>query len=260
MPVYNAERFLKKSIESILEQSYGNFEFIIIDDGSTDKSFQIIESYNDCRIKAYRQDHRGVTITLNKCIALSEGNILVRQDADDFSSEDRFKLQLDYLEENPNVYLLGSSSYLIDDKDRIIKQIAFPHDNGTLQQVLLKFNPFIHGSVMIKKDILKAVGLYREQFLLDQSYDLWLRISEKSMISNLPQFLYYYRVWDKSVSNEKAALHDLFSNIARELAVARRNTGKDILTSDNNYLFYNIYGKSIVDKCFEMEKFRLLRE
>lgn len=259
MPVYNAELFLGEAIKSILNQTYKNFEFIIIDDGSTDKSYEIIRSYNDKRIIPYKQDNRGVAVTLNKGISLSSGDIIARQDADDISLHNRFEKQINYLQEHPDIYLLGTCAELVNEQDNKIRDLIFPCQNNDLQNIIKQKNPFIHGSIFIKRQALKEVGIYREQFLLAQSYDLWLRISEKFKIANLPEQLYHYRLWDKCVSNEKAALFDLFSEIAIELHKERMNNGRDILMSGNNYEFYNKYGKNIVKNFEKKELFRWLR-
>jgi glycosyltransferase involved in cell wall biosynthesis len=259
MPVHNAEIYLKQSIESILGQSYTNFEFIIIDDGSNDSSYEIAKSYNDKRIKVVKQDQRGVAISLNKGISISNGEIIARQDADDISMFDRFEIQIKYLKEHPEVCLLGTIAQLIDKDGNFIKNLDFPVNNEKLQKYILEINPFIHGSLMIRKICLKQVGMYREQFLLAQSYDLWLRIAEKFEIANIPLYLYKYRVWDNAVSNEKAALFRLFSEIALECTYDRRAKGVDSLMTGNNYSFYEKYGKKIVDTYGEKEVFRWLK-
>lgn len=246
MPVYNAEDHIRESIESVLNQTYSNFEFIIIDDGSTDSSLEIIKQYNDERIKVLEQDNRGVAISLNKGISISKGTLIARQDSDDISLPNRFEKQCEFMNANPNISLLGTYSQLIDEENNVIKSYTAPSENNKLRDLTFKKNPFIHGSVMIRKEILKKCGLYREQFLLSQDYDLWLRISEVGEISMLPDFLYKYRIWKNSVSSTKTALKRKFDDIARELAKERRKHGYDLLMKGNNYFFYESYGREII--------------
>lgn len=258
MPVFNSENYLAESIESILNQTYRNFEFIIIDDGSTDKSYNIMKSYQkkDSRIKVIKQDNRGVSITLNKCIAMTKGNIIARQDADDISAPERLKCQIDYLARHPEVGLLGTYAKLIDSEGKFIKDLTFSTTNSDLQKEIKKENPFVHGSVMYRREVIKEVGMYREQFLLAQSYDMWLRISEKYQVANLPEYLYKYRAWENGVSFEKAAMFSLFSRIALECAKERKESGVDVLMTGNNFNFYMKYGKDIVNSYQRKELFR----
>lgn len=260
MPVYNAEKHIKQSIESVLSQTYESFEFIIIDDGSTDASCNIVRSFSDPRIKLYQQDHRGVADSLNKGIALSTTDIIARQDADDISHPERFEKQFDFLSINKDVGLLGTSANLINDKGDTIKSLDFPCDNDALQKYIKNANPFIHGSVFMRKKCLKSVGLYRQQFLLAQSYDMWLRLSERYEIANLSEKLYQYRVWDNAVSNKKAALFSLFCTIAIDLYNERNEKGIDLLMTGNNYEFYMKYGPMIIDTCGKSETFRWLKD
>ena len=259
MPVYNTEKYLKTSIDSILSQTYENIEFIIIDDGSTDNSINIVESYSDKRIRFYKQDNRGIAISLNKGISLAKGDFIARQDADDISNPFRIEKQMQLLIENKHIGLIGTCANLIDENGLVIKPLNFPGDNNSLQKYILTKNPFIHGSIIMRKECLKKVGLYREQFLLAQSYDMWLRISEKYEIMNIQESLYDYRIWNNCVSNKKAALFSLFSNIALELHKERMENQKDILMGENNYHFYEKYGEKIINETNKYEVFRWLK-
>ncbi|MEM2525972.1 MAG: glycosyltransferase [Candidatus Methanomethylicaceae archaeon] len=193
MSVYNGERYLKESVRSILKQTFTNFEFIIIDDNSTDNSYEILRSFNDNRIKIIRNKIRkGITKNLNTAIDIAEGEYIARQDADDISLPHRLELQLSFLKEKPDIALVGSSTFFIDDKGRIIGFRKVPSEPTF--DLLLKKNLFIHGSVIIRKKFLDEIGRYNELFKYSQDYELWLRIAKRYKVANIQQPLYALRI------------------------------------------------------------------
>jgi glycosyltransferase involved in cell wall biosynthesis len=253
MPVYNGGSILRNAIESIVNQTYKEWEFIIIDDGSTDNTEEIIKEYKDNRIRYVKQSKCGVTLSLNKGIGISKGEFIARQDADDISLPTRLEKQINFLKENKDISLLGTFTNLIDKNGRLIETKTFPTNNEELQKEIKVSNPFIHGSIVMKKESLKEVGLYREQFFMCQSYDLWLRISEKCNIAIYPEALYNFRIWEHSYTGERMALNNYLRSIASELAEERRLKGKDIL-DQNNFEFYMKYGEGIVESFSKKEK------
>jgi glycosyltransferase involved in cell wall biosynthesis len=201
MSVYNGERFLRESIDSILNQTYKNFEFIIINDGSTDRTSEILNSYYDERIKVINQSNQGLTKSLNKGIKLSKGTFLARQDADDISLPERLKEQVEFLESHPEIALVGTFAMFIDILGKDVKMCReVPTDSDTIKRDLLESNCFYHGSVMLRKSIIDADLIYDESLQFYQDYDLWLRISEKFNVSNIPKILYKVRRHPKGVS------------------------------------------------------------
>ena len=198
MSVYNGEKYLREAIESILNQTFTDFEFIIVNDGSTDNSLEIIKSYNDERIKIINNEKNiGLTKSLNKALAQARGEYIARQDADDISLPSRFEEQIKYLEEHPDVVLLGTSSYNIDESGKIIgKKIALA--KPTMGN-LFKENQFIHGSVMFKKEVVDELGYYNELFNYSQDYELWLRIANHYPVRNLTQRLYKSRSHSENI-------------------------------------------------------------
>lgn len=202
MAVYNSEKFLKEAIESILNQTFKDFEFIIIDDGSTDRSGEILEDYakKDSRIKVFHQENMGLTKSLNKAIKLAKGEYIARMDADDISMPERLEEQIQFLDQNPQVALLGTGYYEIDTFGKVIKKKRPPTSDTELRRVLIKYNPFFHASVMIRKNALQELRLYDENLKYAQDYDLWLRISSKFKIANLSDILMMRRYTKKMLS------------------------------------------------------------
>ena len=170
MSTYNSEQYLSKSIESILNQTYKDFEFLILDDGSTDNTPEIVKNYSkkDKRIKFFKNDKNlGLTPSLNTLIQNSSGNVIARQDSDDISRENRIQSQIKFLEENN----LDACTSLA------ISQQSFKKVNNLKSYLPLNFvikyrNPFIHGSLILKKNVLNEVGNYDERFKYAQDYKL----------------------------------------------------------------------------------------
>lgn len=195
MSVYNGKEYLRESIESILNQTFTDFEFIIIDDGSTDNSLKIIQKFNDTRIRIIENKNNiGLTKSLNKALQQATGKYIARQDADDISLPNRFKEQVNYLNNHPEIVLLGTNIYLIDENSKIIgKRITSEKPNINK---LKKKNQFTHGSVMYKNEIISQLGGYNELFKYSQDYELWLRITKYHNVRNLTQLLYKSRLHD----------------------------------------------------------------
>jgi glycosyltransferase involved in cell wall biosynthesis len=211
MSVYNGEKYLKEAIESILSQTFTDFEFIIVDDGSTDSSLAIIKSYNDERIKIINNEGNiGLTKSLNKALNEARGEYIARQDADDISLPNRFEEQLKFLEKHSEVVLLGTFAYSIDKKGKIVgKRIVLAKPR---LKDILKENPFNHGSVMFKKEIVNQLGNYNELIRYSQDYEFWIRIAKHYDVRNLTQLLYKLRSHDSNIrltNLEESTLHHL---------------------------------------------------
>jgi len=225
MSVHEGERYLRESVESILDQIFTNFEFIIVDDGSTDNTWEILRDYadRDQRVQLVKnQENIGLTRSLNRSLAQATGEYIARQDADDISLPTRLERQVEFLDKNKHVGLLGTSWYAINGKGKII---------GINQAVSGKHavHFMCHGSTLIRKNCLEEVGFYQEIFELAQDYDLWLRIADEFEVVNLSEPLYEQRIHMDSVSAEKKLKQDLYASLALELAEERRKKGKDRL-------------------------------
>jgi len=201
MSVYNEEQFLKESVDSILNQTFKNFEFIIIDDGSTDRTPEILKHYKDKRLKIINQENMGLTKSLNKGVKLAHGEYIARMDADDISELSRIEKQVEALEIAKDVAVVASWYSIIDEEGNEIIKEKIPCRMKELSRMFQKSNPFCHGSVMMRRDILKKVGLYREKFRYAQDYDLWLRMLAKGyQFYVIPEFLYRLRISRKAIS------------------------------------------------------------
>jgi len=206
MSVFNGEGYLSSSIESILNQTRGDFEFIIIDDGSTDRSWDIMRGYRDQRMKLHQnRQNIGLTKSLNKALALATGDYVFRQDADDISHRSRLEEQLNFLEQNPHIVLLGSAVTLIDDSgSRSGELIYHPHSDKSIRWQLLLQNSFFHTSVSIRRRVLAENNLrYCTEIQYAQDYEFWSRVLKYGEGANIHAPLVSIRLHRDQLSHQK---------------------------------------------------------
>jgi glycosyltransferase involved in cell wall biosynthesis len=184
MSVYNEERYLHEAIDSILRQTFEDFEFVIIDDGSVDQTPALLKGYHDARLRVYRQANQGQSSALNQGIRMAVGSYIARMDGDDICLPERLERQVCFLDAHPEVALVGTWCTKIDTGTGQKRLQRLPEDDGSIRRFLAIDNPFIHSSVMIRKSVLDRVGLYDEG-LIWQDYDLWVRIARYYGMANI---------------------------------------------------------------------------
>lgn len=204
LPVYNGSLYLREAVDSILRQSFEDFELIIIDDGSSDNSAEIILSYADPRIRFYRQKNVGLAATLNRGIALSTGKYIARQDQDDVSLPERLARQVDFLEVHPDYGMVGTWASILEDRKETGRAHRHPEDDLRLRFALMFDNPFVHSSVMVRRALLEKVGGYSTDRTRQppEDYELWSRIVRESKGANIPDLLHVYREIPQSMSRD----------------------------------------------------------
>jgi glycosyltransferase involved in cell wall biosynthesis len=201
MSVYNGAPYLREAVDSMLAQTFTDFELILIDDGSVDETAAILSTYDDPRISVHHQPNQGLVAALNRGLALARGELYARMDADDRSHPERLQKQVAFLNQYPTVGLVGAARRVIDETGAVCAPLlAYPTDNSQLQADLLLRNCFCHGSVMVRRTCVEQVGMYRHEFSNVEDYDLWLRISEHFAVANLSEPLYDYRTHAQSIS------------------------------------------------------------
>lgn len=202
LPVYNGQEYLAEAIDSVLSQSYRDFELIIIDDGSSDGSAAIIEKLSDPRVRSFRQSNNGLPATLNRGISLARGKYIARQDQDDVCLRLRFEKQVNYLDGNPNVGMVGAGAEIWVGNERTSRLLQHPKNNESLKFGLLFDNHFVHSSIMIRRSVFENVGGYAEDASRQppEDYELWSRVMRKYQLSNLPEVLMAYREVEGSMS------------------------------------------------------------
>ena len=218
MPVYNAAKYLNETINSVLNQTFDDFEFLIIDDGSTDNSVEILYSHNDPRIKILiNEKNIGYVKTLNKLIDLSKGEYIARQDNDDLSLPDRIEKQVFFLNTNKDVGVCGTNAFTFGTKTKMTR---LPITDDEIRAYMIINTPFIHPSIMYRKsifDVLK-IGKYNEDLCPAEDYAMWFEISKKTKLANLPEPLLKYRWHDTNTSQLKKNIQiEKANNIRKEI-------------------------------------------
>jgi Glycosyl transferase family 2 len=195
LPIYNGEAFLAAAIDSILGQSFRDFELIAIDDGSTDGTAAILDAVRDPRLRVICQTNAGLAASLNRGISLARGKYIARHDHDDLSLPMRFARQVQFLEENPDCALVGTRAEIRSDDRRATRFHDHPADDAALRFELLFDNPFVHSSVMLRKCAVESVGGYSTDPLRQppEDYELWSRLARCCRVANLPERLTVYR-------------------------------------------------------------------
>ncbi len=205
MPVYNTEKYVAEAVESVLNQTFNNFEFLIIDDGSSDNSLTILKQYaeQDQRIRLVSRPNTGYVVALNEMLQLAQGKYVARMDSDDVALPERFSRQVDFLESNSNVVCVGGSFELIDEKGRLLTRLELPQSNVEIQKLILAGHTSIcHPCAMIRQKALIEFGGYNEAMLPTEDLDLWLRLGEVGALANLKDTVLKYRLRMHSVSQQ----------------------------------------------------------
>jgi glycosyltransferase involved in cell wall biosynthesis len=203
MPVYNTETFLRPAVESILNQTYRDFEFIIVDDQSRDRCPEILRAYarRDQRIRLLRNPtNLKLSRTLNRAIEASRGEYLVRMDSDDVSEPDRIAKQVAYLDAHPEVGVAGGAMDIIDGQDRVIGVRRYFTTDQQIRAHLFRYSPFSHPTIVLRKTVLVQAGLYDPAFNPAEDYELYFRLGRLAKFGNLPDTLLRYRVVPRSMT------------------------------------------------------------
>ncbi len=241
MSVYNGEKYLNEAIDSILEQTFKDFEFFIINDGSVDRTADILKSYKDPRIKIINNKNNiGLTKSLNKGLKIAKGEYIARMDADDVSMPNRLIKQVDFLDRNLDVAIVGTNYFRINEKGDIVQEINRKRKDIDIKNNLSKGNQLGHGTLMFRKDCVEKIGFYRATFKYSQDYDLVLRFSDKYKLANIPELLYKWRINSHSVSVSKKIIQDRYAKLALKLFNERKKNGYDRLEKGEE-----IFGNSI---------------
>jgi len=220
MSVYNGEKYLKEAVDSILNQSFKDFEFIIINDGSTDGSKEILENYKDERIRLFNNQNQGLIGSLNEAIGYSRGEYIARMDADDISLPERLEKQISFME-SKKIVLCGSWAEVIDSIGNTIKHYIYPPiGSKKIRLYSIIHCPFIHPSVMFRKEIFEKVGGYKSYKNIED-YELWTRIIYKNDTDNIPEELIKYRIHDNQITKKNKSEMRVKGFFVRSLALWR---------------------------------------
>lgn len=207
MPVYNAQDYLITAVESILNQSYCDFEFIIIDDGSIDNSYQILNEYalKDSRIVLIRRENKGLVYTLNQACDLAKGAFIARMDADDEALPERLAIQVDFLKTHREISVAGGQVELIDSDGWPIMTMGELTQHADIDQAHMRGEggAIIHPAATLRKELLHEVGGYSESYTCAEDLDLWLRMAEVGQLANCSEVILKYRQHVDSIGSSR---------------------------------------------------------
>lgn len=262
LPVYNGEKYVAETIESVLNQTFTDFEFIIIDDGSTDNTAKITDAFakKDKRIVAVRQQNIGLVDTLNKGLNLAKAKYIARIDADDICLKQRFELQYNYMQQRPNLAVLGGCINIMDESGKFIRKGIYPLKGQEMAKFIVDGSPLAHPAVMLNKELVLKTGGYRKAFTHCEDYDLWLRLFDEGyQIENLPDVIINYRQNLSGISS-KFREQQAFATVITKVAHRMRKSGlsdpfdNGIPVSDASLgLIPEVYLKEISNELIEIK-------
>jgi glycosyltransferase involved in cell wall biosynthesis len=229
MAVYNGGEFLSEALESVVNQSFDEFEFLVIDDGSTDRTPHILRSYAlvDRRLRIYTQKNLGLAAALNRGWRLARGELVARMDADDVAKPERIEYQVEFLKRHPKVAVLGTAcEFMSRDGSRRLP-MPLPCEDTDIKKTLPYGNCLAHPTVMMRKSVLIETAGYRSAFVHAEDYDLWLRVAERHRLANLADPLLSYRIHSEQASIRDIRQQTLSALAARLAAQRRKETGRD---------------------------------
>ena len=258
LPVYNAEKYLDEAVQSVLNQTFRDFEVIIIDDASKDSSWPIIQKYaaSDSRIRAYKNEKNlKLSLTLNKGIGLASGKYIIRVDADDISLPDRFQKQIDYMEQNLQVGVSGGAMKMINGEGEPIGERKYSLTDKDLRKRIFMFSPFSHPTLIIRKAILEKSGLFDHSFNPAEDYELYFRLGLYSKFGNLPDYIIKYRVLSNSMTGSR------LKDMELKTIEVRKKYYKEYKAGVLDKLYNNLHRLSVglIPSTFKINLFTKLR-
>jgi glycosyltransferase involved in cell wall biosynthesis len=234
IPAYNVEKFIEACLLSILHQTFFDYELLILDDGSTDRTKKTIKKFHDSRIRFYQNEGNiGKVRSVNMLYQYAKGKYITIHDSDDLSDKNRFTKQVEFLEHNPDYVLCGTNFYTISDSGKIINKSSLVLDYNSIKRNIYQQSQFHGPTIVFRREIIEKVGgLYREYFIVAEDIEFTTRVVEKYKCCNMPEHLYYYRQHSSSLtkhfknySPERYALKELMAYLNNE----RNSNGYDSL-------------------------------
>lgn len=224
MSVYNGSAYLKQALESVLDQTFSDFEFLITDDGSTDESPKILDEYaaKDARVKVFYQKNIGLTKTLNNSIKKAGGIYIARMDSDDISLPNRLAEEVKFLDAHSEVAVVSCFAKVIDDEGKEIGEHCPGVTHSEIKKLIFFSGQLCHPAVMFRKDAFLALGGFNESFRYAQDLELWFKFIAKYKVANIPKFLFLWRKTAGGIGVAKLKEQRRFAQLAKRQAVKNK--------------------------------------
>lgn len=261
MPVYNAEKFLDSAVQSILAQTFKYFEFIIVDDHSTDCSWETIKKYakSDKRIIPLRNaQNLRTTKTLNRGLQIAKGKYIARMDADDWSYPFRFEKQFEFMERHTEVGVSGGAIEICNENLKVLNKRKYPQTDIEARRIIFRYSPFAHPATIWRTTTMRSVGGYNENIPLSQDLDLYFRIGKICKFANLPDVLLKLRTHNSSSSIIKGRYQEQFALYTRIKAFLELG-GYEMTSTDKLYNFLQMVSMVVIPPKIKFWLFNLLR-
>ena len=238
MPCYNSQKYVAEAIQSILNQTFKNFELIIIDDGSRDNTWETIKKFTkDKRVIAIKNEKNlGLAKTLNKAISRSHGTYIARMDNDDWAYPDRLEKQYTFLESHKEVGIVGGTMEIMNEEGKVTGKRVYSLTDSQIRQKIFRYSPFSHPLIMIRRSVLDKAGLYNPDFELVNDYELYFRIGLVSKFANLPDTLIKYRVLSGMTRSKTKQMELETIKVRRKYKTAYKITPFDLLYNELHFL------------------------
>lgn len=261
MPAYNVEKYIGEAIESILNQTFTDFEFIIIDDCSTDKTWDIIQEYSkkDKRIVAVKNDvNLKLSATLNKGINICKATYIARMDSDDWSYPYRLEKQYKIIRQDPEIGILGGVMEVCDDKLHTLNIRRYNITDTEIRKHLFRYSPFCHATIIYRKDVVEYAGGYNVNLYDAEDYDLYFRIGKIAKFRNSNDILYKMRYNEKSVSNTRSRRQEKLTLFIRVKALIEYGYSMNIY--DKLYFFAQLISMFVLPQKYKVKLFNFFRK
>lgn len=260
MPAYNAAKYIEEAIQSIIDQTFSDFEFIIVDDCSNDETWEIITKYSkkDGRLVAIKNsENLKISATLNKGILASKGKYIARMDADDWSYPDRIEKQVRFMESHPEIGISGGYVEFCNTQMDFVNQRTYPLVDSDIRKKLFRYSPFCHATTIYRSVLVKKAGLYDINLYDAEDYDLYFRLGNLAKFANLPVILYKVRMRSDSISQTKTVRQESLTFFIRHKAVIEYHY--KINLADKLFTLLQFTLGQVIPAKFKFRLFNILR-
>lgn len=200
--MYNSEKWIARALHSMLNQTYRELQIIVVDDGSTDSSREVVAGIKDSRIQLFENLHKGISAVVNYGIRQAESKFIARLDSDDFSIKERLEIQYNYMKKHPDFGVISSDFIVIDENEKQLLKVRYPVQDRQIRAQLPRKCCMIQSSLFFNKELIQAAGMYNENLTIAEDWDILLKLMDKTKFYNIPGYLTYIRKHSRNITNK----------------------------------------------------------